>query len=246
LYFITFGERWSEIVKDYKGTKLTYDDDMLPALSSLSNLIQVISPGRYLAGIWRADIVYQLGWESVPTKHGCRRTSQYIAPTFSWASRVGGPNFPPNCTISRTCTVVDARCTPSRSDVFGRVSDGYIKLKERMGNIRKIYKLRGRWFGKFSFFKYESRHKMGAGTHEDVAAKEPSCLNCVEELKATNFHETHVWIKFDTREDREEKDEGVAYRFELFEYYGRGEMEDDGKPRITALVLKQSQNKDAL
>jgi hypothetical protein len=34
---------------------------MLPALSELSNLMQVFSPSRYLAGIWQADIVYQLG-----------------------------------------------------------------------------------------------------------------------------------------------------------------------------------------
>jgi hypothetical protein len=47
---IIFGELWGEIVTDYTSTKLTYDEDILPALSGLSNLMQVFSPGMCLAG----------------------------------------------------------------------------------------------------------------------------------------------------------------------------------------------------
>jgi hypothetical protein len=57
---IHFGELWEDILKAYTRTRLTYDRDILLALSGVSRLMQAYNPGAFYAGLWGVDLLYQL------------------------------------------------------------------------------------------------------------------------------------------------------------------------------------------
>src|ERR1700744_935609 len=94
---IHFGELWENIFQAYTRTRLTYDHDILLALSGVSRLMQTYNPSGFYAGLWGVDILYQLAWRSQLQNEEYtppRRPECYTAPSFSWASRIGPVSFP--------------------------------------------------------------------------------------------------------------------------------------------------------
>ncbi|XXH04541.1 hypothetical protein Hte_010958 [Hypoxylon texense] len=56
-------DRWYEMVDAYSGRDLTYPTDKLPALSGIAAVVGKLRPDdRYLAGLWRDDIIRGLSW----------------------------------------------------------------------------------------------------------------------------------------------------------------------------------------
>jgi hypothetical protein len=87
-----FAWEWMVIASDYSKMNLTYGDDSLPALSGLAACMEHLKPGKYIAGLWQHDIIYQLGWcvESGPSvrRWRCPEKVDLVGPTFSWSSHV--------------------------------------------------------------------------------------------------------------------------------------------------------------
>lgn len=79
-------EVWLLILESYTAAKLTNENDILPALSGIASKLQDLGFGRYLAGLWEEDLLQWLLWYSETPR---KRPSSYIAPTWSWASRIG-------------------------------------------------------------------------------------------------------------------------------------------------------------
>jgi Heterokaryon incompatibility protein (HET) len=110
---------WKDLVKQYTVRKLTYDRDVLPALSGLASLVQRGVADDYLAGLWRDDLPVALLWsharpswtlnsecfallqnnpsdERIPVDvepYLPRRTAEACAPTWSWASIRGATDY---------------------------------------------------------------------------------------------------------------------------------------------------------
>lgn len=131
---------WQQIVESYTNRCLTFDRDTLPALSGIAKLLQARLHDRYLAGLWRRDIHKQLLWskspstwsftaeefellQSLPDDHinqlylpyRPRRTAEYAAPSWSWASvrgavRWGDKWLPLGKLVEGLAEVVEARC----------------------------------------------------------------------------------------------------------------------------------------
>ncbi|KIN07080.1 hypothetical protein OIDMADRAFT_150338 [Oidiodendron maius Zn] len=78
---------WRNIVKQYSGLSLSFQKDMLPALSGLAKICLQMRPGdRYLAGLWEQSLIDDLAWNpcyNLPTKP---RPEVFRAPSWSWAS----------------------------------------------------------------------------------------------------------------------------------------------------------------
>ncbi|OTA93505.1 hypothetical protein M434DRAFT_39704, partial [Hypoxylon sp. CO27-5] len=83
--------QWDKLVCIYAQRTLTYPEDKFPAISGIGQLVHKQTGWRYLAGLWKEHLIYQLLWErhsfhpffedtdtSMPAK--------YRAPSFSWAS----------------------------------------------------------------------------------------------------------------------------------------------------------------
>ena len=87
----------------YSVRTLTYETDILPALSGLARAFQTSSDANphgsndYLAGIWRDDFAKGLLWihgEFNGVWPHKNITKSYVAPTWSWASLHGRVRFP--------------------------------------------------------------------------------------------------------------------------------------------------------
>ncbi|KAE8453310.1 hypothetical protein EG329_011377 [Mollisiaceae sp. DMI_Dod_QoI] len=73
---------WRMVVTNYTSMLLTYDSDMLPAISAIAGRL---APrlGGYIAGLWKDHLPGELLWYP-NNKVACRKL--HIAPSFSWAS----------------------------------------------------------------------------------------------------------------------------------------------------------------
>lgn len=82
---------WRRIVEDYSRRNLTSPGDKLPAITSLAQLCGTMAArdDEYLAGLWKADLLRQLLWNTDPSERSFR-PPKYRAPTWSWAV-IDGP-----------------------------------------------------------------------------------------------------------------------------------------------------------
>ena len=71
--------------EDYSARGLAYPTDKMPAVSIL---MSSLSPhlGRYYASLWEHNLPMSLQWEAYSTLESSRY-QEYVAPSFSWASR---------------------------------------------------------------------------------------------------------------------------------------------------------------
>ncbi|KAG5752302.1 hypothetical protein H9Q72_002002 [Fusarium xylarioides] len=136
---------WGTMLEDYTTKMLTFQKDTLPALSSVARQFVGEGMGRYLAGLWEEGLVSSLLWESRldadPDFGASRgnainlsRPDDFVAPTFSWASRVG-PIKTLNQMIQNwvpCASIMETECKPSGTDPYGMVSGGHVKIR---GNL---------------------------------------------------------------------------------------------------------------
>ena len=89
-----FLEIWSSIVGEYSSRDLSHLSDKLIAVSAVARILSREYPdaGTYVAGMWTSYIVDQLSWSAQTSS---RRSTEYRAPSWSWASMDGPiePNF---------------------------------------------------------------------------------------------------------------------------------------------------------
>ncbi|KAF2688451.1 HET-domain-containing protein [Lentithecium fluviatile CBS 122367] len=81
---------WRELLNRYTSLKLTYTNDIFPALSGLAHAWHNQHGSRYLAGLWERHFIHDLLWYKFVPHH---RPDDWRAPTWSWASLQGGMNL---------------------------------------------------------------------------------------------------------------------------------------------------------
>jgi hypothetical protein len=119
--------------ENYTSRGISFPTDTLGAVSSLMHRF-IPHLGKYHAGLWEYNLLISLQWEASMTEV-CRRHKDYVAPSFSWASRSGGVVwYLPSSTLPMPethdfATIVDISCDLAGSDPCGRVSGGYMTLR---------------------------------------------------------------------------------------------------------------------
>ena len=119
---------WRKLINEYSKKELTFEMDVLSALSGLASLVHTATGDQYLAGIWRCDLPAALQW--VPESPDWLSTT-YLAPTWSWAAcKKSCPIIYPLASAAQfKVKVLDAGVTLDGDNPFGRVSDGFLKLR---------------------------------------------------------------------------------------------------------------------
>ncbi|KAK0666982.1 heterokaryon incompatibility protein-domain-containing protein [Cercophora samala] len=135
---------WQQVIGHYTRLNLTKAQDALVALGGVARVYQQLYQSRYVAGHWEEDFVSSLIWRfsteghsrSCPSARVQRpeefRTdgSQYIAPSWSWASAdMGVVGYGARLVPTYTPDVVHKCVISSSGDQFGIVTDGYLLLK---------------------------------------------------------------------------------------------------------------------
>lgn len=153
-------EAWFQTVQNYTKRSLTKKSDTLPAISGIARAIQARTNDVYFAGLWQSNLIACLLWDSaLPQYHGTNgrrgiiapphsdiskhthhRPNEYVAPTWSWAS-VTGPayyewwifhDFPTSPDPRFVPTILEAMTVPTRSDPYGQLSGGFIRLSGKL------------------------------------------------------------------------------------------------------------------
>lgn len=117
--------------------KLTFEQDTLPALSSISQ--KFTAQHNFLAGLGKDRLIQDLIWKRRISFHPGdiydSTGSAYCGPTWSWASvrgSVGYSDTPSRLKINfkrLNVIVYEAVCNTTTSDSFGKVSEGHLVLK---------------------------------------------------------------------------------------------------------------------
>jgi hypothetical protein len=135
---------WLDMIENYSRLQLTFENDRLPALAGLASYYSS-SPGDYLAGIWRTDLVRSLMWARRAQSwhydvHPRTARTSSGTPTWSWASIRPSEGeisegvefvYKGQCVIlpDTRLNILDAHCVPTGSSPFGNVAEGFIRLE---------------------------------------------------------------------------------------------------------------------
>jgi hypothetical protein len=118
------------MVESFSERLLTEDSDRLPAISGLAHQLSTSgNMGKYFAGMWEPALLSMLLWASnSDSDHPHRRPKRYSAPTWSWASIVGGVHWTyvniADKDAQFLATILEITCVPSGIDRFGSVDSG--------------------------------------------------------------------------------------------------------------------------
>ena len=129
-------ENWRSMVTLYTQKDLTYQTDILPALSGITNRVR--GAGKYYGGLWERSLPYDLLWfptvaSSSSSSEVALPTLDYIAPSFLWASLKGSISFV-NITqttreFDKTFAIKQISLNPEGEDPLGRLSDANLILE---------------------------------------------------------------------------------------------------------------------
>ncbi|KAI3535880.1 hypothetical protein CABS01_00794 [Colletotrichum abscissum] len=133
---------WRSTVQNYKRTRLTYQDDILPAIAGVVKNMQRYRKDRYLAGVWEDSLLDDLAWQA--TQSVLPRPDAWTAPTWSWASvtsRIHYSNLrttlaskfmeEANAKMQRT-VVIEASTESAGADPTMEIISGHITLSGPM------------------------------------------------------------------------------------------------------------------
>jgi len=127
---------WWDLVEECRNRNITFETDLLPALSGIARQMQKHGAGEYLTGIWKKELPEALMWWSrYSTKYD--RVVPYRAPSWSWASLKSSTlsQFTQNTFAPQHrklaityVKVLEAFCIPVGDDYTGAVSSGLLIL----------------------------------------------------------------------------------------------------------------------
>ncbi|KAK4947793.1 hypothetical protein LTR10_013301 [Elasticomyces elasticus] len=133
---------WRTVIMQASGRKLTRPSDRLVTNAGLARRFHNTMPclGRYLAGVWEADIIHGLSWEVNTDDDAIRHAT--VAPSWSWASiegEVWNESIVDEMVRRRYPTCLAATCEPQAKDTdpqaFGAIIAGQITLRTRVIDV---------------------------------------------------------------------------------------------------------------
>ena len=131
---------WEELVHRYSKRRLTFFSDKLPALSGIAKQMQPLLGPGYFAGLWEQDLLHGLFWE-VQLRVYPRRTAEYTAPTWSWASVDGEVSYAGRINLSKPhAQIIAIHCIPLGKDPTGQIAQGAsITICAELIAVRLVY-----------------------------------------------------------------------------------------------------------
>ncbi|KAH7393407.1 heterokaryon incompatibility protein-domain-containing protein [Cadophora sp. MPI-SDFR-AT-0126] len=119
---------WSTFINAYSTCNLTLARDKLAAISGVARIVQHTLKDKYVAGLWKGEIISQLRWDVAAGKG--QRITPYVAPTWSWASVTGNIEFPSlDYDESHGTELEDVDIEYATDDPFGQVTAATLRLR---------------------------------------------------------------------------------------------------------------------
>ena len=128
-------ENWRKMITIYSQKDFTYQKDVLPALSGITNRVR--GAGRYFGGIWEKDLPYDLLWFPIVCSQPSERREPVrreppTAPSFLWASIHGTISFVDigrsTADFTQMFSINNIVCQPKGEDLLGELAGGSLQL----------------------------------------------------------------------------------------------------------------------
>jgi hypothetical protein len=134
-------EAWYGLVEKYSSMDLTCFHDRLPALAGIAREFQSIINDRYIAGMWARDLAHQLTWSrKYHSADLC--TTEYRAPSWSWAVVTGGVHFDhwrKRYEQPRGVKVLACHAEPLYEQApFGQVKSGFLEVEAFLCSLKDL------------------------------------------------------------------------------------------------------------
>lgn len=129
---------WEDLVQMYTKLSLTYDTDRLVAIGGLAQEYSKTRRGQtYLAGLWSGTLGQDLLWETRDQDAFKPRPSNWVAPSWSWASAGSPVDFTWRRNVEQLqlkVTIEEAGCKYANGNPFGRATEGRIRITGQLEN----------------------------------------------------------------------------------------------------------------
>ncbi|RAQ76627.1 hypothetical protein COH21_012933 [Aspergillus flavus] len=129
---------WYFLVELYSSRSLTYQDDILVAVSAVAKRFSTNVSGKYLAGLWEEDLHYGLLWVNNNCEGDKSSTNTtYTAPSWSWASQSCRVAFRKDRHLGlgpQSAKVLAAEISFAM-DPYGQVTGGFVLLSAKACKI---------------------------------------------------------------------------------------------------------------
>jgi hypothetical protein len=89
----TAHQSWCGVVSEYANNCLNNPCGHLAAVSGVAQQVGGVCGGRYLAGLWSGDLLYQLLWDDMNEEETTAACHVYLVPSWSWAARHQSVNY---------------------------------------------------------------------------------------------------------------------------------------------------------
>jgi len=126
---VSWIEVWHQIVGLYSQCIQLDSSAKLPGISSIASEISTLGQDKYVAGMWRSNLINDLLWyiDGTPS----HRPDDYRAPSWSWASVEGTIHHLTNLNTCRNfATVLDAHIFLADPAIpTGKVTGGFVILR---------------------------------------------------------------------------------------------------------------------
>ena len=127
----------NEIVPAYSSRDLTFASDRLLAISAVASKVQRVLSDEYIGALWKTELPRQLLWEPVGSWSSTKAavTSEYRAPSFSWASVDVVVAYREYATFQPLIEVLETSCIPSGPDPMGQLSHARIRVSGLLARL---------------------------------------------------------------------------------------------------------------
>ncbi|KAK3311958.1 heterokaryon incompatibility protein-domain-containing protein [Apodospora peruviana] len=126
-------DEWYELVMEYNCRRITFDKDVLPAISGIASYFQLITGDKYMAGLWAEDLVPGLCWQvDYETARPSVLENGASIPSWSWASVRSDTltmwYLGPQSEVGRYVNLRDVHVDHETPNPLGGVLGGYLCL----------------------------------------------------------------------------------------------------------------------
>ena len=129
---------WQDIIFEYTKRSLTFQQDVSSALAAVAEVFQPYVGQRYLAGLWDGPMLPSLLlWRALAYKPpNIRSRTDYLAPTWSWASKKYPVTYPSVYYADGVFWEAHLICVhvgPKYESLpYGPVGSGYMRLRAKV------------------------------------------------------------------------------------------------------------------
>jgi hypothetical protein len=199
---------WIQLVKHYTQRNLSHLSDRLIAISALAKKANEALQDKYLAGIWRGDLLRQLQWR--PQRPGIAQPDEiYIAPSWSWASLEGEIDWyvPKSSEIEGEIKIISCKVVPvSPVAPYGALSGGDLIIRGRAISghfgLDNNWSMRTMMFGTLFEFKfYPDTDEFLFKGLDDV--NKVICFTLLPISKDENWNRTYRGLVLQENQDKE-------------------------------------------